>query len=111
MLNDYMNQGQVMKTADRKLLHYISSAAYHLREAEEYMDDYKELANVSYYKGLRKEWPAMAQLYRRLCQADLSAARTLVSDLEDLELISLEDWMTINNWLAWFGYPAEDRYD
>ena len=111
MLNDYMNQGQVMKTADRKLLHYIASAAYHLRQAEEYMADYKELANVSYYKDLRKDWPEMARLYRRLCQADLSAARTLASDLEDLGLISLEDWMTINNWLAWFGYPAEDRYD
>lgn len=106
--DDYMNRGQVMKTADRKLLHYINSAAYHLRQAEEYLDDYRELESVSYYKGLREEWPDMARLYRQIAAADLDAARSLVSDLEDVGLISLEDWRTINETLVWFGCPAED---
>lgn len=109
--NDYMNRSQVMKTADRKLMHYISSAAYHLREAQEYLDDYKELESVSYYKGIRESWPEMARLYRQLCQADLQAARSLVSDLEDVGLISLDDWRNINETLVWFGFPAEVRSD
>ena len=109
MLDDYMNQGQVMKTADRKLLHYIASAAYHLRQAEEYLDDYRELANVSYYKGLRKEWPAMARLYKQLANADIGAAVVFVSDLEDVGLLDYGDWENIHHILMWFGIPAEDR--
>lgn len=108
-LDDYMNLSQVMQTADRKLLHYISSAAYHLRQAEEYLDDYRELEHVSYYKGIREEWPEMARLYRQLCQADLAAAKYLVSDLEDVGLLDRWDWSTINTWLVWFGFPAEVR--
>ena len=108
-LESYKLDSNIMRIADRKLLHYISSAAYHLRQAEEYMDDYKERANVSYYKGPREEWPAMATLYRQLCQADLSAAREFISDLEDVGLISLDDWRTINDTLVWFGFPAEWR--
>ena len=111
MLNDYMNQGQVMKTADRKLLRYIASASYNLREADEYMADYEELAHLSYYKDLRKDWPDMARLYKQLAQADLQAARYLIDDLADLELIDGTDWQTIKHWLVWMGYPAEDRYD
>lgn len=108
-LDDYMNRSQVMQTADRKLLHYISRAAYHLRQAEEYLDDYKELEHVSYYKGIRDNWSDMARLYRQLCQADLAAAKYLVSDLADLELIDGPDWQQINEWLVWFGFPAEVR--
>ena len=111
MLNDYMNPGQVMKTADRKLLHYIASASYHLRQAEEYMADYDELKNVSYYKGLREEWPDMARLYKQLSQADIAAALVLVSELEDVGLLDLGDWLNISHTLNWFGIPAEDRYD
>lgn len=109
--NDYMNRGQVMQTADRKLLHYISSAAYHLREAQEYLDDYNSLVNVSYYKAISQDWPDMARLYRQLCQADLQAARSLVSDLEDVGLIDMDDWRTINDMLLWFGFQAGFRYD
>lgn len=108
-MNSYNLDSAIMRTADRKLLHYIASAAYHLRQAEEYMADYKELENVSYYKGLRKEWPEMARLYRQLCQADLAAAKEFISDLEDVGLISLDDWRTINDMLVWFGFPAEAR--
>ena len=107
--NDYMNRGLHDLTADRKLMHYISSAAFHLRQAEEFMDDYRDLEHASYYKGMREEWPDMARLYRQLCQADLQAAKSLVSDLEDVGLIDRWDWSTINNWLVWFGFPAEAR--
>ena len=109
--DSYKLDSAIMRTADRKVLHYIASAAYHLRQAEEYLADYKELENVSYYKGLREEWPAMAKLNRQLCQADLAAAREFICDLEDVGLISLDDWMTINKALVWFGVRAEDRYD
>lgn len=111
MLNDYMNQGQLMKTADRKLLHYIASAAYHLRQAEEYMADYEELAHLSYYKDLREDWPDMARLYKQLARADIAAALVFVSDLEDVGLIDYCDWLNISHTLNWFGIPAEDRYD
>lgn len=111
MLNDYMNQGQVMKTADRKLLHYICSAAYNIRQAEEYMSDYAELEHLSYFKGLREDWPAMSRLYKQLAMADIMAAKHLVSDLEDVGLLDYGDWMSINHTLNWFDVPAEDRYD
>lgn len=111
MLNDYMNQGQVMKTADRKLLHYIANAAYHLRQADEYIADWEELADISYYKGLRDEWPDMARLYKQLASADIAAALVFVSDLEDVGLIDYGDWLNISHTLNWFGIPAEDRYD
>ncbi len=107
--DDYMNRSQVMKTADRKLQHYIASAASHLRLAEEYLDDYNELGNASYYKGISQDWPNMARLYRQLCQADLQAAKYLIDDLADLELIDGPDWQTIKHWLVWFGFPAEFR--
>lgn len=110
-VSDYKLDSVIMRTADRKLLHCIARAAYHLRQAEEYMADYKELENVSCYKELREEWPDMARLYRQLCQADLAAAKEFISVLEDVGLISMDDWRTINDMLVWFGIPAEDRYD
>ena len=107
--DDYMNRTNVMRTADRKLLRYIASAAYHLRCAEELMADYNDLAHLFYYQGMREEWPDMARLYRQLCQADLQAAKYLIDDLADLELIDGPDWQTIKHWLVWFGFPAEFR--
>lgn len=109
--DDYMHQGQVMKTADRKLLHYICSAAYHLRAAEELMADYNDLKHLSYYKGMCEKWPDMARLYKQLAQADTAAALVLVSDLEDVGLLDYGDWLNISHTLNWFGIPAEDRYD
>ena len=106
--DDYMNRSNLMKTADRKLLHYIASAADHLSQAEEILADYNDLAHLSYYKGMR-EWPDMSRLYRQLCQADLQAAKYLIDDLADLELIDGPDWQTIKHWLVWFGFPAMFR--
>lgn len=105
--NDYMNRGQVMETADSKLFHYINSAARYLVLAEYYTT----LGKYSYYEERREEWSDMARLYRQLCQADLQAAKYLIDDLADLELIDGTDWQTIKHWLVWMGYPAEDRYD
>ena len=103
--DDYMNRGLVMETADGKLQHYIKSAARNMTLAEYYT----ALGKYSYYEERREEWSDMARLYRQLCQADLQAARSLVSDLEDVGLISLGDWQTINETLVWFGFPAEWR--
>lgn len=106
-----MNRGLLMKTADRTLLHYIASAAYNLRQAEEYMADYDELEHVSYLKGMRADWPRMSRLYKHRAYADMDAAMSFVEDLYEEDLIDYEDWYTIKHWLRWFGIPAEDRYD
>lgn len=108
--NDYMHMGVVMRIADRKLHSFICNAAYYLRQADELMADYNDLEHyLSYYKGMREDWPAMARLYRQLCQAELMAARSFISDLNEDDLISLEDYYTIKHWLVWFGFPAEAR--
>ena len=104
-LDDYMNRGLVMQTADDKLLYYISSASRHLMLA----DHYQTLGEYYYDKRRGEEWRGMARLYRQLCQADLNAAKSLIWDLEYDELISIDDWSTIRDWLVWFGFPAEDR--
>ena len=109
--DDYMNRSNVMRTVDRKLLHYIASAAYYLRCAEELMADYNDLEHLFYYQGMREEWPDMARLYRQLCRADLQAALHLVGYLQDVGLLDMGDWATIYHILMWFGIPAEDRYD
>ena len=111
--DDYMNRSAVMKTADRKLQHYICNAAHYLRESQEYMADSKSLdvalEKPDFYRDKIDEWRAMARLYRQLCQAELAAARYLIDDMADLELIDGPDWQTIKNWLVWFGFPAEVR--
>lgn len=111
MLNDYMNRGAAMQTADRKLHHYLSTAAYYLRQAQEYLDDYRDLAKIEYYRSVITEWPDMAQFYLNLSRYEVNSARMLVSDLESVGLISYEDWQTINHILVWFNVPAEDRYE
>ena len=109
--NDYMNQGPVMKTADRMLLHYIASAAHYQRTAEEYREDYVTLEHASYYKELRKDWPDIARLYKKLVVAEIGAALILISALNDYGYLSYGDMLNICHILNWFGIPAEDRYD
>lgn len=93
-LNDFNLESAIMRTADRNLRLYISSAAHHLNGAAVFNDR-----------------PDSVRLYRSLVKADMRAARSLVSDLEDMDLITMSDWAQIDHWLVWFGIPAEDRPD
>lgn len=107
--DDYMNRSAVMKTADRKLQHYICNAAHYLRGSQEYMEDSRAFELSFFYNDKVDAFRDMSRLYRQLCQAELAAAKYLIDDLADIELIDGPDWQTIKNWLVWFGFPAEVR--
>lgn len=106
MKMDFMNMSPVLQAADRKLHHYIWNAGYHLEEADSYLE---MMCIKGIPANMADHYHDMKDFYEALSRCDLNAARSLLSWLQEMDLIDLDDWRTMNHTLMWMGYSQEDR--
>lgn len=107
MKMDFINMSPVLADADRKLRHYVWKAAYYMNESDVYL----ELTCVQNLPaGMVSEYHDKKDYYAALARCELNAARSLISWLEEMDLIDMDDWRTMNHTLVWMGSSIpEDR--
>lgn len=107
MKMNFINMSPVLDNADRKLIRYIRKAGYYMEES----DIYAEIIRLQDLSAVRiKQYENLKDYYLALARCELNAARSLISWLEEMDLIDLEDWRTMNHTLVWMGSSIpEDR--
>ena len=107
MKMDFINMSPVLAEADRKLRIYIWKAAYYMNEADIYEECSFILLN-HYPEEYASRKHDMAELNLALARCELNAARSLISWLQEMDLIDIEDWSVMNHTLMGTSIP-EDR--